>query len=192
MSDPQTIVRDGSGAQTASYQLPPGLFQYIESVLVQVDNTAGGDARPTLQVQTVNGVVMAAKRQGESIPAGDTGTATWALRLTDEGGGGGGGFTVEQGFYDVGSTVVTPNNTTALAIAYNSGVALLDLTNPLQPAYLFDGFHVVSASVSTNGSVAKANKTAVLYLDACTVAFPFAFAGGSTPLDSVTVNPSMN
>lgn len=83
MAKPQTIVRDGSGMRTATYQLPPGLSQYIESVLVEVDNGAAVDVRPSLQVQTVNGQVMAVKRQGEAIPAGDTGTATWALRLDD-------------------------------------------------------------------------------------------------------------
>jgi hypothetical protein len=84
VAKPQTIVRDGSGAQTASYALPPGVFQYIESILVQVDTSGGTDVRPTLYVKTVNGVIMAAKRQAETIPAFDTGTATWALRLDDE------------------------------------------------------------------------------------------------------------
>jgi hypothetical protein len=84
MAKPQTIIRDGSGTRTATYQLPPGLFQYIESILVELDNGAAVAVRPTLKVETVNGRVMATKRQGESVPAGDTGTATWALRLTDE------------------------------------------------------------------------------------------------------------
>jgi hypothetical protein len=88
MPNPQTIIRDGSGTRTATYQLPPGLFQYIESILVELDNGAAVAVRPTLKVETVNGRVMATKRQGESVPAGDTGTATWALRLTDEGGAG--------------------------------------------------------------------------------------------------------
>lgn len=87
MAKPQTIVRDGSGTRSVTYQLPPGLFQYIESVLVSLSNGAAVAVRPTLKVETVNGRVMATKRQGESVPAGDTGTATWALRLTDELGG---------------------------------------------------------------------------------------------------------
>lgn len=84
MPSPQTVVR-GNDASTASYALAPGVFQYIESVLVEVDGTAGPDATPTLFVKTQDGQVIATKRQGEAIPAGDTGTATWALRLTDSG-----------------------------------------------------------------------------------------------------------
>jgi hypothetical protein len=84
MASPQTIVRDGSGTQSVSYSLPPGVWQYVEAVFVQIDNSFGGDIRPTLAIETVNGVVMAKKRQAETIPAGDTGTATWALRLDDE------------------------------------------------------------------------------------------------------------
>jgi hypothetical protein len=64
--------------------LPPGLLQYVQSVLVQVDATAAPAVRPTLSIAEQSGVVIATKRQGEAIPAADTGTATWALRLVDE------------------------------------------------------------------------------------------------------------
>ncbi len=84
MADPQTRVMGGDGTSTLSYALAPGVFQYIESVLVEVDATAGGDAQPVLSVLTHDGVVIAAKQQGDVIPAGDTGRATWALRLTDK------------------------------------------------------------------------------------------------------------
>lgn len=84
---PRTIVLPGSGAQTASYVLPPGLLQYVQSVLVEVDATAAGDVRPTLRVKEQTGVVIATKRPPEPIPSGDTGTATWALRLVDDSGG---------------------------------------------------------------------------------------------------------
>lgn len=85
MPSPQTRVMGGDGTSVARYELAPGVFQYVESVLVEVDNTGGGDIRPTLAVTTQDGQVIATKRQGETIPAGDTGTATWALRLDDEG-----------------------------------------------------------------------------------------------------------
>ncbi len=84
MSEPRTINLPGSGVDTQSYKLAPGLLQYVESVYVEVDNSAGGDARPTLTVSEQSGVVIAKKRQGEAIASGDTGSATWALRLTDE------------------------------------------------------------------------------------------------------------
>lgn len=83
MANPQTVIR-GNNDSTAEFQLAPGVFQYIQSVHVVIDNTAGADVRPTLTVETQDGVVMAAKRQGETLPAGDTGSATWALRLDDE------------------------------------------------------------------------------------------------------------
>ena len=85
---PRTIVLPGNGTQAASYTLPPGIFQYVQSVLVQVDATAAPAVRPTLSIAEQSGVVIATKRQGETIPGGDTGSATWALRLSDDGGGG--------------------------------------------------------------------------------------------------------
>ncbi len=87
MSEPRTINLPGSGTDTQSYELAPGLLQYVQAVYVEIDNTAGADARPTLTLAEQSGVVIAKKRQGEPVAAGDTGSATWALRLTDEGGG---------------------------------------------------------------------------------------------------------
>lgn len=85
MAEPRTIVVPISNtSDTVAYTLAPGLAQYVQSVYVEVDNTAGSDARATLTVSEQAGVVIAKKRQGEAIPAGDTGSATWALRLTDE------------------------------------------------------------------------------------------------------------
>lgn len=84
MANRLTRVIGGNGTQTQSFVLDPGLFQYVQSVLVEIDNTAGPDVQPTLTVETNNGVALADKQQGRSIPAGDTGRATWALRLDDE------------------------------------------------------------------------------------------------------------
>lgn len=83
-SEPRTIVLAGDGTSVARYKLAPGVLQYVQSVLVEVDATGAGAVRPTLKVSEQSGVVIATKRQGQPIPAGDTGTATWALRLTDE------------------------------------------------------------------------------------------------------------
>ena len=81
---PRTIVLPGNGTQAASYVLPPGLLQYVQSVLAEVDATAAGSVRPTLSIAEQSGVVIATKRQSEAIPGGGTGSATWALRLTDD------------------------------------------------------------------------------------------------------------
>lgn len=95
-SGPRTIVLPGDGSQAASYKLAPGIFQYVESVLVEVDASAAGDVRPTLRIAEPSGVVIATKRQGETIPAGDTGSATWALRLDDERPAGGSGLQFDK------------------------------------------------------------------------------------------------
>lgn len=80
--DRQTRVVGGEGSASISYTLPPGLFQYVESVRAVIDNTGGAAAiKPELEVATSNGVVIATTKQTESIPVGDTGGATFALRL---------------------------------------------------------------------------------------------------------------
>lgn len=88
MASARTINLPGSQTDTQQYELAPGLLQYVQSVYVVVDNTAGAAAKPTLTISEQSGVVIAKKRQGESIPAAGSGSATWALRLTDEGGAG--------------------------------------------------------------------------------------------------------
>lgn len=69
------------------YQLAPGVAQYVQAVYATIDATSATDpVRPTLEILEQSGVVIAKKRQGEAIPAGGTGSATWALRLDDDGG----------------------------------------------------------------------------------------------------------
>lgn len=84
MADPRTINIPGSGTDTQQYTLAPGLLQYVQAVYVEIDNTNGSDTRPVLTISEQSGVVIAKKRQGESVPGFDTGSATWALRLVDE------------------------------------------------------------------------------------------------------------
>jgi hypothetical protein len=88
VADRQTKIIGGDGTQALAFTLDPGLFQYVQSVLVEVDTSGSGDVQPTLSVQTVNGVPIADKQQGLAIDGGGAGRATWALRLTDEGQGG--------------------------------------------------------------------------------------------------------
>lgn len=80
----------GTGSAALSYQLAPGLAQYVESVLVEVDTSGAGDTTATLSVATPDGIVMARKVQGQTIDGGGSGSATFALRLDDDGGGSGG------------------------------------------------------------------------------------------------------
>jgi hypothetical protein len=98
VADRQTRVLGGNGTSVQAFTLDPGLLQYVQSVFVTVDNSGGGDIQPTLTVQTNNAVPIAKKQQGRSIAAGDSGSATWALRLDDEtvATPSGGGITVEH------------------------------------------------------------------------------------------------
>jgi len=84
-TEPRTIQVGISGTSAVeSYTLAPGLAQFVESVYVEIDNTAGGDAQPLVTLSDQSGVVIAKKRQGGTIAGGDTGSSTWALRLADE------------------------------------------------------------------------------------------------------------
>lgn len=149
MADPQTRQIGGDGTGTLTYPLAPGVFQYIQSVLIEVDNGAGPDTRPVLSVQTHDGVAVADKTQGSVIPAGDTGRATWALRLTDETAGGGGGFvptdTNSSNLYDGSANV--PAGGVQLPWNDGGGAALLDLTNPLAPTVNVAGVYALTIGI---------------------------------------------
>jgi hypothetical protein len=81
---PRTIVvgLESLGPQ-ATYQLAPGLAQYVQSVYAEVDTSGSGDVEATLTIREQAGVVIAKKRQGETIDGSGAGSATWALRLDD-------------------------------------------------------------------------------------------------------------
>lgn len=86
VGDGTALTEKGSvnGSELGSYTLPLlGTFR-VESVVAAIDGTAAGDVKPVLRVRDKSGAVIATKRQSDVIPAGDTGSATWALRLVDE------------------------------------------------------------------------------------------------------------
>jgi hypothetical protein len=80
----QTRVIGGNLTRTQTFELAPGILQYVQSVLVEVDTTASPDTTPLLTVKTQDGVPVADKAQGRAMTGGATGRATWALRLDDE------------------------------------------------------------------------------------------------------------
>jgi hypothetical protein len=194
MADRQTKIIGGNGTNELAFVLDPGLFQYVQSVLVEVDNGAGPDIRPTLSVQTVNGVPIADKQQGAAIPAGDTGRATWALRLTDEQQAGASFATDVIEFFNNGAGPdVPPNTSTDLAWVHDAGVSLVDLTNPLVPSIITAGVYSLitfvqfqdvetaalkSGAVSVSATTFNASATVTLGLNlfAGTAAIAFAFA----------------
>lgn len=82
---PLTATVNGDGTQLAAYTLPlQGRF-VVESVVADVDASLAGAVNPLLRLRDKSGAVIATKRQGTPIPAGSTGSATWALRLADDG-----------------------------------------------------------------------------------------------------------
>jgi hypothetical protein len=84
VADRQTRVLGGNLTRTQSFELAPGILQYVQSVLIEVDTTASPDTTPLLTVKTQDGVPVADKAQGRAMTGGATGRATWALRLDDE------------------------------------------------------------------------------------------------------------
>lgn len=86
--DAYSNLVNGRGTNSLTFTMPGAISLDVESVVATVDNTAGGDATATLTIRDPSGQVIATKRQGEVIPAGDSGTATFALRLDDSETGG--------------------------------------------------------------------------------------------------------
>lgn len=84
MASPKSILISGEGTNSLTYIVPGGVTVDVESILVNVDaSLAAGDVTAELTVLEQSGVVIAAKPQTSTIPAGSTGRATWALRLDD-------------------------------------------------------------------------------------------------------------
>lgn len=112
--DAYSNIVQGTGTATATFVMPGTVPLAVSSVVATVDNTAGGDTRATLVIRDQAGEVIATKRQGAVIPAGDTGTATWALRLDDEL-----ALPVRQAVvFDFVSTAVAPHDGQAIATVF--------------------------------------------------------------------------
>lgn len=89
---PRTIVTPGAGQTSVSVALPQGLGFKVQTVYAVIDTT-GGATTPELTLADASGQVIATKPQATKLSGSTTETATWALRLGDEGAatGGGGG-----------------------------------------------------------------------------------------------------
>jgi hypothetical protein len=86
--DVRTVRIPGNGTGTISYELPPGITFDLQTVLAEIDATGAGDTRATVTLLEQAGTAIASVPQSRVIPGGDTGRATWALRLADDGGSG--------------------------------------------------------------------------------------------------------
>lgn len=158
---PRTIAVPGNGTQTISFVWPSGVSLDPQAVFAVVDATgAGGPVTATLTIAEQSGVVIAAKRQGETIDAGAPGSATWALRLADEIAAGGSATTSSEAFRDAAGVLVAPNSTTVLPWVHDFGANVLNLGAPNLPnvqadaAYLFtvwaNPLSVVGAAYTCN------------------------------------------
>lgn len=142
--DASSNIENG-GTDTVTYTLPGSPGQKVTSVVATIANGAASGVTPKVTVRDPSGVIIATNTQAESIPAGDTGTATFALRL-DDGGGGLRFKRLQAGDWfnlvtDAGS--VPPNTTVggissnwdtgiqgdAIAIGADGGTALLELAS---------------------------------------------------------------
>ena len=86
--DASSNIVVGAGTDTVTYRLPDTPGQKVTSVVATVNNGAASGVTPKIVIRDSSGQVIATNTQTDSIPAADTGTATFALRLADKGGGG--------------------------------------------------------------------------------------------------------
>lgn len=75
----------GNGTRSATFTMPHNAAIKVESVVAAITNGSGSAVTPELTIQDQSGVVIAKIRQSQTIPAGDTGSATWALRVAESG-----------------------------------------------------------------------------------------------------------
>lgn len=153
---PRTIVVPGEGTNSLSFVIPPNVVLDVESVLAGIDASgAAGDVTATLTVSEQAGVVIATKRQGEKVTAGTQGSATWALRLSDDAAGGGSVAVLEEIIGDGVGVLLAPNVSAALPWKHSFGAALLNLTTPTQPRIVTAGvyaFYVEARAISLDGA----------------------------------------
>lgn len=141
-SGPRTITQGGNGQSTVSIELPPIVGFTPESVRVVVDNSGGGPVTATLDIAEQSGVVIATKRQGETIDAGtNPGSATWALRLDDEGSGSSpSGSHMYETFRDAVGVLVAPNTATTLKWVHDFGANVMQTGVTTTSALATGGF----------------------------------------------------
>lgn len=163
-TEPRTIQVGISGTNSVeSYTLAPGLAQYVEAVYAEVDASGGGDVQPILTLSDQSGVVIAKKRQSETIPSGDTGSATWALRLTDK-------QTRPRPIAQFGLNVLSGLNVTGTAFAFYFG--------------LLPGQNIAGGTITmTLGVIAAINDTVFVGVDVLT-----GIAAGMSILSARVVN----
>lgn len=134
-----------------SFVLPPNLAPFVDAVFVEIDNTAGADATPILSYAGPGNRTVAQKGQTAVVPAGDTGSATWALRLADDGGG----AAAQTGFEVLSNSpgeTVNAASSKVLAWTHISDDVLLDLTVPTSPTVIADGVYTFTVDMGVQAN----------------------------------------
>jgi hypothetical protein len=130
------IVNNNDASVT--FTVPGDVILAVESVAATVDNAAGGNAATlTLTITDSAGEVIAKIPQASTIPVGDTGTATWALRLSGDRTTATSAGPIET--FSLNAVSIGVGVTTFLTFAHASGSALTDLTTPTTPKLLAAG-----------------------------------------------------
>ena len=85
-ADASSNLVQGVGSNTVTFTMPKNVAIKVESVVATVDNSAGGATTGKITVKDNSGQVIGTNTQGDTIPAADSGTATFALGLASTGG----------------------------------------------------------------------------------------------------------
>lgn len=186
---PRTIdVGIDGPAQTQTFVLPQTVSFDLEAVYVEIDASgAGGPVTAELILAEQNGVVIAKKRQSETVDAGGVGTATWALRLDDEGGGTPAGSVVKAGVYFAGYATIPAGGDALLSWTLVSGDAVLDLTVPTSPKRTLIGEYACTANF--NVGPADMSPAATYYGEFLWIGATLPFSNGSSPPADATQSP---
>lgn len=81
-------VNPTTPSNTLSFQVPAYFNLDVQAVFANIDASGAGDTTGLLEVADSSGAVIARKAQTQVVTGGtNPGSATWALRLADDGGG---------------------------------------------------------------------------------------------------------
>jgi hypothetical protein len=106
-AQPRTIDTGKGTGQTKTFRLPAGVVIKPESIVAAVSYGGAADF-PELIIKSPGGAVIARKPQRDTTTGGDTGDATWALRLDDAAQAAATSGAVEVGYYNI-NEVSHPN-----------------------------------------------------------------------------------
>ena len=135
---PRTIVVQGNGTNSLAFEVPAGVDIAVQAVYAAIDASAAGNTTAELTVTEQSGVVIAKKRQADMIPAGGSGSATWALRLDDGGNGSGIRYDVVNSgdWLDIHATTNLSPDNGGISLVANEGGVFVNSTGHAQSQFV--------------------------------------------------------